>query len=133
MVVSFFFQAEDGIRDSSVTGVQTCALPISKLVPGLYRGAQAKGTACKSRRQPPTVRQHGSRARDTPGPSCLAYDHHGSDELVCGRALLAQTIELAAPNHNPLLCSGPAVRHPGCKLGLVRPIPSPSYHFSTMP
>src|SRR6202521_1039221 len=24
----FFFQAEDGIRDSEVTGVQTCALPI---------------------------------------------------------------------------------------------------------
>src|SRR5258706_9847720 len=29
----FFFQAEDGIRDWSVTGVQTCALPISSLVP----------------------------------------------------------------------------------------------------
>src|SRR5260370_5867195 len=28
MLVFFFFQAEDGIRDSSVTGVQTCALPI---------------------------------------------------------------------------------------------------------
>src|SRR5207237_9814924 len=28
---SFFFQAEDGIRDSSVTGVQTCALPISRI------------------------------------------------------------------------------------------------------
>src|SRR5260370_6537751 len=27
MVLFFFFQAEDGIRDSSVTGVQTCALP----------------------------------------------------------------------------------------------------------
>src|SRR5260370_15466449 len=27
-VTCFFFQAEDGIRDSSVTGVQTCALPI---------------------------------------------------------------------------------------------------------
>src|SRR5207248_8959620 len=26
--VSFFFQAEDGIRDRTVTGVQTCALPI---------------------------------------------------------------------------------------------------------
>src|SRR6266700_7477822 len=26
----FFFQAEDGIRDFHVTGVQTCALPISK-------------------------------------------------------------------------------------------------------
>src|SRR5260370_30599969 len=33
----FFFQAEDGIRDSSVTGVQTCALPISDpaLRPGM--------------------------------------------------------------------------------------------------
>src|SRR3712207_2826670 len=28
----FFFQAEDGIRDIGVTGVQTCALPISGLV-----------------------------------------------------------------------------------------------------
>src|SRR5215210_2724997 len=28
----FFFQAEDGIRDTSVTGVQTCALPISSEV-----------------------------------------------------------------------------------------------------
>src|SRR6266481_9419555 len=27
----FFFQAEDGIRDGTVTGVQTCALPISGL------------------------------------------------------------------------------------------------------
>src|SRR3989442_9057423 len=27
----FFFQAEDGIRDADVTGVQTCALPISNL------------------------------------------------------------------------------------------------------
>src|SRR2546429_5971022 len=30
LVVCFFFQAEDGIRDVAVTGVQTCALPISK-------------------------------------------------------------------------------------------------------
>src|SRR2546430_11755433 len=28
----FFFQAEDGIRDLTVTGVQTCALPIFALV-----------------------------------------------------------------------------------------------------
>src|SRR5947207_6055896 len=32
--VFFFFQAEDGIRDHCVTGVQTCALPISELQPG---------------------------------------------------------------------------------------------------
>src|SRR5207253_8696048 len=30
----FFFQAEDGIRDGHVTGVQTCALPISQAVVG---------------------------------------------------------------------------------------------------
>src|SRR5207249_8175457 len=29
IVLFFFFQAEDGIRDRNVTGVQTCALPIS--------------------------------------------------------------------------------------------------------
>src|SRR2546430_4314454 len=29
----FFFQAEDGIRDLTVTGVQTCALPICNLSP----------------------------------------------------------------------------------------------------
>src|SRR3712207_8710342 len=28
-ILFFFFQAEDGIRDIGVTGVQTCALPIS--------------------------------------------------------------------------------------------------------
>src|SRR5437763_13460964 len=32
-LVAFFSQAEDGIRDTSVTGVQTCALPISKAAP----------------------------------------------------------------------------------------------------
>src|SRR5260370_31610028 len=36
LVCVFFFQAEDGIRDSSVTGVQTCALPIFT-----YRGLPA--------------------------------------------------------------------------------------------
>src|SRR5437762_9034016 len=30
----FFFQAEDGIRDTSVTGVQTCALPIYQVLIG---------------------------------------------------------------------------------------------------
>src|SRR5207245_2096783 len=29
-LLTFFFQAEDGIRDATVTGVQTCALPISR-------------------------------------------------------------------------------------------------------
>src|SRR3712207_7283675 len=31
--IFFFFQAEDGIRDIGVTGVQTCALPLSEEAP----------------------------------------------------------------------------------------------------
>src|SRR2546430_11365751 len=33
----FFFQAEDGIRDLTVTGVQTCALPILRFSGGVAR------------------------------------------------------------------------------------------------
>src|SRR5256884_8835136 len=50
----FFFQAEDGIRDVAVTGVQTCALPISPATLGTahtgevrkhtFDAAQPKGT-----------------------------------------------------------------------------------------
>src|SRR5256885_7841293 len=37
MLLSFFFQAEDGIRDYKVTGVQTCALPIWTGLTGALR------------------------------------------------------------------------------------------------
>src|SRR5467141_647414 len=40
----FFFQAEDGIRDSSVTGVQTCALPIFGLPFPTEYGGTGTGT-----------------------------------------------------------------------------------------
>src|SRR5438034_7523903 len=41
----FFFQAEDGIRDHCVTGVQTCALPISAIRAAVARAARApRGT-----------------------------------------------------------------------------------------
>src|SRR2546427_6158266 len=42
-VLFFFFQAEDGIRDLTVTGVQTCALPISdglRVLPGRLRAGR---------------------------------------------------------------------------------------------
>src|SRR5207249_9503923 len=35
-LVVLFFQAEDGIRDRNVTGVQTCALPISDYEPAVH-------------------------------------------------------------------------------------------------
>src|SRR6266536_840013 len=37
MIIIFFFQAEDGIRDPLVTGVQTCALPILRGRPDRVR------------------------------------------------------------------------------------------------
>src|SRR5256885_13264664 len=46
MLFFFFFQAEDGIRDYKVTGVQTCALPISSERTFLARlPARPAGTA----------------------------------------------------------------------------------------
>src|SRR2546422_5732255 len=41
----FFFQAEDGIRDVAVTGVQTCALPIYRR-PTRSISVRPSGTCC---------------------------------------------------------------------------------------
>src|SRR5438552_19105222 len=64
----FFFQAEDGIRDDLVTGVQTCALPISCCLPSegnsillLHGGHQAS----VPEQQGPKAPQPGL---DRPGP-----------------------------------------------------------------
>src|SRR5687767_15198413 len=43
VVFFFFFQAEDGIRDKLVTGVQTCALPISALASLVVKAAAFAG------------------------------------------------------------------------------------------
>src|SRR5580700_9423408 len=51
--VFFFFQAEDGIRDLYVTGVQTCALPISAWTPTLQR----RDATSRRRRRWPQRRQ----------------------------------------------------------------------------
>src|SRR6266540_4542692 len=54
----FFFQAEDGIRDRDVTGVQTCALPISPVssrpfqmvcILGTRRPSSSRWTAARRR------------------------------------------------------------------------------------
>src|SRR5215203_1584344 len=54
----FFFQAEDGIRDIGVTGVQTCALPISRV-----EEAQARLTVTPGTRTGSEVRKTTSRPR----------------------------------------------------------------------
>src|SRR6266513_3708350 len=48
IIIFFFFQAEDGIRDRNVTGVQTCALPISRVSVSRRNHARPgeSGTTC---------------------------------------------------------------------------------------
>src|SRR2546429_6735085 len=45
--IIFFFQAEDGIRDVAVTGVQTCALPISDEELAFYDALETNDSAVK--------------------------------------------------------------------------------------
>src|SRR5437016_14401639 len=74
-VVFFFFQAEDGIRDWSVTGVQTCALPIwAQRQPD--RAARAEGTTYPRGAQSPAG-DHGHASRH-----CL----HAATQAEIGRA-----------------------------------------------
>src|SRR2546425_649919 len=62
----FFFQAEDGIRDKLVTGVQTCALPIWR-DRWRRRRSRRPGTALRPRRPPRCrIAPRGSRPRSNP-------------------------------------------------------------------
>src|SRR2546425_8445049 len=67
----FFFQAEDGIRDKLVTGVQTCALPI-------YAKKQA---AARPFAHLVFVRPTGFRAPATPDPDPRVEFHRLCDAL----------------------------------------------------
>src|SRR5690625_6105866 len=56
-ILTFFFQAEDGIRDGHVTGVQTCALPISEVAQGFRpRIPTTAGTGREGRPRPRSAR-----------------------------------------------------------------------------
>jgi len=65
--VVFFFQAEDGIRDTSVTGVQTCALPISPGMAELGTGAHLDAPATGRLKKVPSSGGQTKRARATQG------------------------------------------------------------------
>src|SRR2546430_12379874 len=63
------FQAEDGIRDLTVTGVQTCALPISR--------PSAPVAPRRARRRPAPVRSNaGALAAEQPELAGRDHDHH---------------------------------------------------------
>src|SRR5262249_59259768 len=66
----FFFQAEDGIRDWSVTGVQTCALPICGVRMALFLICpQPAPRVNDSIRSPDSPTRHGSGIRAPAAPA----------------------------------------------------------------
>src|SRR5690348_18448911 len=72
LVCFFFFQAEDGIRDGRVTGVQTCALPILRVL-------------------------H-ARAAESPGPLGVGLEHQlllGGEQRQIGRASCRERVEIS--------------------------------------
>src|SRR5207245_1273281 len=77
-LLSFFFQAEDGIRDATVTGVQTCALPIwneaSRLreVGGVLRG---DGLPLEDHRGGGPLSRVAEPRSFVPGPEPLRHGH----------------------------------------------------------
>src|SRR6516165_3484192 len=78
-VFFFFFQAEDGIRDLTVTGVQTCALPISA-------GLILVGVAVPGQAEP-------GRALRPDNGAELAGGEHSARATRC-RRLAGQLVEL---------------------------------------
>src|SRR5216683_7413868 len=110
----FFFQAEDGIRDLIVTGVQTCALPIS---PPLRAGLRSGGGRRRS------ARHRGRLEREVPrgcgllpegraGPGRASVEHLGTGGPRAGADRRARPVQAAGPEGPPA--------------GLARPDPEES-------
>src|SRR6266498_2990163 len=79
----FFCQAEDGIRDADVTGVQTCALPISSC-----RGPSTTSTSCRAI---PTGSCTSAGCGSRTGPAATARsDRAASPAAEIGTALLRE-------------------------------------------
>src|SRR3712207_7974661 len=88
-VLFFFFQAEDGIRDIGVTGVQTCALPICdggaarRSRARIHRRAVCRGGAPVRVTLPAPVR--GAGRNFVPAVSALGQDARRSEERRVGK------------------------------------------------
>src|SRR5437763_15096467 len=80
----FFFQAEDGIRDTSVTGVQTCALPIFSssrpCKPADTWGHQRN--PCAGERRPPEIGRASCRERVAVKEVAIPYKKEYHDLVV---------------------------------------------------
>src|SRR5690625_5853410 len=88
----FFFQAEDGIRDGHVTGVQTCALPISRSPVAFRKNRTSSTVITASAARTQATRARGSSGTSQPNvrraPVTIRSEEHTSElqsrgHLVC--------------------------------------------------
>src|SRR2546429_2819573 len=81
----FFFQAEDGIRDVAVTGVQTCALPISE-IRRCPRTVPKNSRTCRENRRAHRVQaRSGSNRQENAHDSGNPAPHSRSEERRVGK------------------------------------------------
>src|SRR5207302_6611426 len=95
--IFFFFQAEDGIRDFHVTGVQTCALPI---YPGVtVRQAQAEANIIAARLR----REYSSTTEQSNAPSTTTAETNEHSAVILGAKLEPLRDEIFGDVGLPLL------------------------------
>src|SRR5256884_4534782 len=115
----FFFQAEDGIRDVAVTGVQTCALPIlvlaSAALAACVQGEQQSRSADSTARNLTLAPTESTAAlKDVPAPATEAAK---------------PAPEMKAPVKKPV-----AAKPAPLMLAAGTPLPAPAHHtISTRP
>src|SRR5229473_3786062 len=95
--VFFFFQAEDGIRDKLVTGVQTCALPISS-APNRARSKRASMTAIIS------IAQQAS-------PNCIGQIEERRAQLMTESTVVVRTLSPKRLSTSPMMFLRPDLSH----------------------
>src|SRR5207248_8989956 len=98
LVYFFFFQAEDGIRDRTVTGVQTCALPISSCSTGEPPHSSSSSSSIRRRSSgdAPCARQRArTNVRNTFSKSKLSPQGGRSEERRVGKEWRSRW----GPNH----------------------------------
>src|ERR1017187_10814615 len=95
VIFVFFFQAEDGIRDTSVTGVQTCALPICRSqYPAVALTVTLKGVTIEYRHS--VRRDDTDSARPTEGYFRIGADLAGNVQARQGEKWFTDAAEISA-------------------------------------
>src|ERR1039457_7058972 len=98
LVTSFFFQAEDGIRDYKVTGVQTCALPIStrvRLVVPTSRSVAPDFDITSGMRKEPPISTNSPRETRTSPPSASEFNASRTAAALLLTTMVEMAVEIA--------------------------------------